>query len=825
MNAEDHTALYDAAATWHYEAGACILPAAADGTKKPGVGRWEQYKTQRPTPDVLTAWPWPDIDGIGMVCGAVSGNIEMLELEAAAADLLPAFIEAVTLADPHIAVVLGTYMERTPTGGYHFLYRVEGSVAGNTKLASRPVLPTPSSPSRRQTLIETRGEGGWTVLAPSAGRTHPTGGAWTILMGEPGKIGLLSVAQRDLLHAVAMSFDEMPPPEPWSATPTLPNGTSQRQGDSDTPGADFAERTGWAEILEPAGWKRIYGRGEVTYWQRPGKDDRTISASTGHMGDWLYVFTTSTEFEADRTYTKFGAHAILNHNGDHSAAASALRKAGYGKKAPAPISATTRHLAAVPSSEENSSVAGATALKPKPTPVPVSMSDEGNALLLTQAITGHVLYSPERKILLDWDGARWRWGTREDDTPLVVAYRQLVHGMETPDEVAAKWQNRSLDWGHCARAMAYVKNDPVIQVKVAALDAAKWELNTPGGVVDLHTLERRPPSPDALHTKITAFQPDYETVPERFLHFLAQTFQNAEEPALMIEFIQRLAGHSVLGEVRFHILPFLYGTGANGKGVLAEILLSVLGDYAGAAPSDLLLVGGKDVNAIKADLAGMRLVVCSEVSPTARFHEERVKSLTGGDPVEGRRLYENFIEFQPTHSIWMMGNHEPGIAMGGDAIFRRLRKINFGYTVPDDEQVPSLAAEIVAEEGPAILGWMLRGIPMQMAGLGEPAEVMAATATYATEEDHLARFMEERLDIGGGNLNRQPKQVIVQAYLHWCDLNGEKPIKTAMLGRELKRRGLGEAKSNGREFYSNVNLKVRIPKITDEDVPEQQRFE
>lgn len=475
-------------------------------------------------------------------------------------------------------------------------------------------------------------------------------------------------------------------------------------------------------------------------------------------------------------------------------------------------------------SEESSSVA-ATALQPQPSVASVSLSDEGNALLLTGAVKGHVLYSPERKILLDWDGARWRWGTRENDTPLVVAYRQLVHGMDPTDEAAAKWQNRSLDWGHCSKAIAYTKNDPVLQVKVADLDSARWELNTPGGVVDLHTLERRPPTPDALHTKITTFQPDLDTVPERFLYFLAQTFQNAEEPARMIEFVQRLAGHSVLGEVRWHILPFLYGPGANGKTVLMEIFLGVLGDYAGAAPSDLLLVGGKDVNAIKADLAGKRLVVCSEVSPTARFHEERVKSLTGGEPVEGRRLYENFVQFPPSHSIWMMGNHEPAMAMGGEAIFRRLRKVNFGYTVPEADRVPNLAAQIVAEEGPAILGWMLRGIAPQMDSLREPVEVMAATASYAEEEDHIARFMEERLIVAGGHTRKQPKQVIVQEYLRWCERNGEKPIKTAMLGRELKRRGLGEAKSNGRELYTNVDLKLPDHKITDDSVPEQQSFE
>src|SRR5690606_2117041 len=111
-----------------------------------------------------------------------------------------------------------------------------------------------------------------------------------------------------------------------------------------SPGDDFEARTTWEEILEPRGWRKVMVRGRTTYWRRPGKE-HGISATTGRdpERDRLYVSSSSTEFETFTPYTKFGAYALLEHAGDHSAAASKLRKEGYGET---PTHAATRQLAA-----------------------------------------------------------------------------------------------------------------------------------------------------------------------------------------------------------------------------------------------------------------------------------------------------------------------------------------------------------------------------------------------------------------------------------------------------------------------------------------------
>jgi hypothetical protein len=104
--------------------------------------------------------------------------------------------------------------------------------------------------------------------------------------------------------------------------------------DRTLPGGDFIARTTWREVLEPAGWTVAGHRDRVTYWRRPGKVDG-VSATTGYVGaDALFIFSSNAApFEAGRSYTRFGAYAGLEHQGDLSAAAGELRRRGYGQVA------------------------------------------------------------------------------------------------------------------------------------------------------------------------------------------------------------------------------------------------------------------------------------------------------------------------------------------------------------------------------------------------------------------------------------------------------------------------------------------------------------
>jgi DNA-binding transcriptional ArsR family regulator len=303
--------------------GICAVPVATDGSKRPALANWKLYQERLPTPDELLTW-FASAEGVGVICGKVSGNLEMLELEGrAVADKMHLDLKEMAnnagLGDVWDRINNG-YVEMTPSGGIHWLYRIDGIVPGNTKLARRP-----GENGTFDVLAETRGEGGFVIVAPSAGTCHPSGGAWKMIVGSVNSIPTLTAPERDQLHKLFETFDSVPKVE-FVTEELAPKGVNL------TPGDDYNAKVTWEQILEPLGWKKVYtNKAGVTSWRRPGKSEG-ISATTNHAGnDKFYVFSSSTQFEAERSYSKFAVFTIVEHQGNFTASAKALREQGYGE--------------------------------------------------------------------------------------------------------------------------------------------------------------------------------------------------------------------------------------------------------------------------------------------------------------------------------------------------------------------------------------------------------------------------------------------------------------------------------------------------------------
>jgi putative DNA primase/helicase len=327
-------------------------------------------------------------------------------------------------------------------------------------------------------------------------------------------------------------------------------------------------------------------------------------------------------------------------------------------------------------------------------------------------------------------------------------------------------------------------------------------LNTPAGAVDLVTGKLSAPDPDEMHTRSTSRRPRPGMPTPKWDRFLAQTFGDDQE---LRGYVQRMAGYSASGSVRWHILPFLHGPGGNGKGVFLNVLRGLLGDYAATAPNAFLMAGAQRHETEIARLHGLRLVIASEVNQEAKFDEAKVKELTGGDGLTARFMRQDHFTFEPTHKLFLMGNHQPRVSAGGKSFWRRLRLMPFTRT--PSEVIEDLDLILISEEGPGILAWIVAGARAVFRdGLQDPASVIAATAQYAEEEDALARFLSETCIVGGGTHVRTLTDRFRQAYEQWCRREGEEPIVARQLGRELRRFEIVRKPSNGKYAYINVAL-------------------
>lgn len=303
-----------------YKAGLCVVPVREDGTKAPDLPSWTEFQKRRPTPEELKRWfnNGRERHGLFFILGKVSGNAECIEFDDA--DAIVAFkqvAQAAGLGSLVRRIELG-YAEETPGGGVHWIYRVP-EPRGNTKLASKPCDGCDKhQPGQAHVLIESRGEGGGIVAAPSSGTVHPTGRPYVLRAGGPDTIVELTLEERDELWQLARTMDEMP-----RAVPVQELIAATSAGDR--PGDQYINEHTWQEVLEPAGWAFVFKRGEESYWRRPGKKEG-VSATTNYKGsDLLYVFSSSVpQFVPEEGYNKFRAYALLHHGGDFQGAARAV---------------------------------------------------------------------------------------------------------------------------------------------------------------------------------------------------------------------------------------------------------------------------------------------------------------------------------------------------------------------------------------------------------------------------------------------------------------------------------------------------------------------
>lgn len=310
----------------YLQAGLCVLP-ALPAEKRPALAAWKEYQSRLPTSGELDGWfGWAR--GMCLVAGAVSGNLELIDFDHGG-ELFNAWKQCVRQRVPGLFERL--VLERSQSGGRHVIYRCRERVDGNMKLAQRAI-QTPDDRPRELfgklhhprhgrdghfrvvlSLIETRGEGGLFLCAPTPG--------YELEQGRFEAIPVIAAEERHALLAAAWSLNEWTDPihEP------APTNVDRRPGD------DFNQRGDVRACLCRAGWVLVR-EGENEYWRRPGKPHGWSATLKNRV---LYVFSSNAApFEPNRGYSPFSVLALLEHGGDFGQAASALRRDGFGMATP-----------------------------------------------------------------------------------------------------------------------------------------------------------------------------------------------------------------------------------------------------------------------------------------------------------------------------------------------------------------------------------------------------------------------------------------------------------------------------------------------------------
>jgi P4 family phage/plasmid primase-like protien len=761
--------------------GLSIIPIKADASKQPALKAWKTYETQLPTAADIELW-WAKPRGIAIIGGAVSGNLERIDFDAPG--IYDQWLELASQCG-YSDLIESLPLVKTPRegSGHHIYYRCSEPVQGNQKLAAR----WSSVDNKPHGIIETRGEGGYTLAPGSPPQCHETHRTYDLIRGDLANIPIITPDQRTALLEMARSFNEY-------VHETKVQGRTTEATDTTMPGNDFNARGDWRSVLTRAGWRHCWNRGEVEYWRRPGKA-RGISATWNYLGSQVfYVFSTSAHPLQDLTsYTPFGLYATLEHGGDYTEAARALRADGYGSEAE---SGVIVHKSTGADDENFDAI-----LAKRP------LTDLGNAERFLARHRDTVMHCPQLGWLV-WDGMRWK----QDDTGQVTQYaaktvRSIVGEagtLKNDDHRKAllKHARASESANKIANILILAKS--WLSVSHEDLDPDPWLLNCTNGTLDLRTCELLDHRRDNHITTLAPYPYEPDAPCPKWLAFLDLIFQGNQA---LIDYAHRAVGYALTGVIRDQCLFFCYGHGANGKSTFLGATRGILGDYGLNTPSETLMVKQNEgINNDIARLRGTRMVTSVEPDEGKRLAESLVKQLTGGDTITARFLHKEYFQFQGSFKLFLGANHKPGIRGTDEGIWRRIKTLPFIMRIPDDQQIKGYEDILREEEAPGILAWMVRGCrDWQRHGLEEPSEVTEATAAYRADMDYLGPFLSEQCLIGPRLT--VPANELYRAYVDYCETNKEKPTSAQMFGRLLSDRSGIERRRLGRgNEYLGIGL-------------------
>ena len=332
-----------------------------------------------------------------------------------------------------------------------------------------------------------------------------------------------------------------------------------------------------------------------------------------------------------------------------------------------------------------------------------------------------------------------------------------------------------------------------------AIDESKFDSNpvllgVMNGVVDLSTGEFRFGRPGDLLSMQAKVEYKAEAKCPQFVAFVKAVCQNRKSLCM---YLLRALGYSLTGHAKEQILFMPVGNTGNGKGTLMNTVAEILGEYAQpVSPMLLMRAYAGNPNAPSPalmKLRGARMIVCTETEQGKGLDEAFIKQLTGGDKLVGREGYGEQTEFTVQGKLWVSTNHDPEIAYGAEAMWRRIRVLPFDAQFTGESEDKNLMSKL-RDEAPGILNLLIKHAKLYIDdGMPLCTQVDEATVKLRERLDSVKQWLDARTHAIDDE--RLQSQKAHKSYVQFCRSVHRPPLgqpafKAAMLshGFSLVRR-------------------------------------
>lgn len=231
-------------------------------------------------------------------------------------------------------------------------------------------------------------------------------------------------------------------------------------------------------------------------------------------------------------------------------------------------------------------------------------------------------------------------------------------------------------------------------------------INLKNGMFDLTTYKLKRHSSKYYSSIQLPIVYDAEAKCPQFKKFLKEVFCGDKE---LICFAQEMIGYCISTDMEAQCFFILFGTGANGKSLLCNLIKKLVGDgnYSSLALSDL----GKSFS--RADLQNKILNISAEnESENGKpFNSQYVKAISGGDDIKAEFKGKDVFTFKPFCKLIFAVNSLPNFTDKTNGFIRRVKIIPFNATFSIEDGTADIHLEDkLTEELSGIFNWAIRGL-------------------------------------------------------------------------------------------------------------------
>lgn len=296
--------------------------------------------------------------------------------------------------------------------------------------------------------------------------------------------------------------------------------------------------------------------------------------------------------------------------------------------------------------------------------------------------------------------------------------------------------------------------------------------------------------------------------------------------------LQDVTAYILSGASHLRKLIWAYGPQGTGKGTFAELLGTVLGNSSRVLDWSLL-TSDREAEHLGRAVRNTRLLILQEAG-YKRLSSEILKSLSGGDRIAGRFLYQSkWFNASPTWAMLAISNDPPVVNAYDLALRERVMALPFVHALDEGGPLPLTGHTRLeaARKDPSsalvtgFVAWAMEGLNRFYTTdqIHRASIVSAHTQRFWQDTDPLTEFWES---IAPSHLSSGiTRKDLRDKYEGWCDLEGVKAISPARLCDGARAFGLvdtkmGNGSVRGWKLEPRRETRTDSSKIRPQDTPD-----